>query len=72
MRNVCCRIAEDYSLELIYKKPFHDIWREEREDRDLKVLAERMGVVGRDGTFAIDDEQWDACGFYLGFAFRKI
>ncbi|KAH0608666.1 uncharacterized protein H6S33_001800 [Morchella sextelata] len=65
-------IAEDYSLELIYKKPFHDIWKEEREDRDLKVLAERMGVVGRDGTFAIDDEQWDACGFYLGFAFRKI
>lgn len=65
-------IAEDYSLELIYKKPFHDIWREEREDRDLKELAERMGVVGRDGSFAIDDEQWDACGLYLGFAFRKI
>lgn len=55
-------IAEDYSLELIYKKPFHDIWKEEKDDRDLKVLSERMGVMGRDGRFALGEEEWEACG----------
>jgi len=65
-------IAEDYGLELIYKKPFHDIWKEEKDDRDLKVLSERMGVMGRDGRFALGEEEWEACGFYLGFAFKKI
>lgn len=55
-------IAEDYSLELIYKKPFHDIWKEEKDDRDLKVLSERMGVTDREGKFALGDEEWEGCG----------
>ena len=55
-------IAEDYSLELIYKKPFHDIWREEKDDKDLRSLSERMGVRDREGKFALGDEEWEACG----------
>ncbi|CAZ84713.1 unnamed protein product [Tuber melanosporum] len=64
-------IAEDYNLELIYKKPFHDIWREEKDDKDLRILSERMGVRDREGRFALGGEEWEACGFYLGFAFKK-
>lgn len=55
-------IAEDYNLELVYKKPFHDIWKEEKDDRDLKVLSERMGVTDRDGKFLLGDEEWEGCG----------
>ncbi|PWW74347.1 hypothetical protein C7212DRAFT_299011 [Tuber magnatum] len=64
-------IAEDYNLELIYKKPFHDIWREEKDDKDLRILSERMGVRDREGRFALGSEEWEACGLYLGFAFKK-
>lgn len=55
-------IAEDYNLELVYKKPFHDIWKEEKDDRDLKVLSERMGVTDRSGKFLLGDEEWEGCG----------
>lgn len=55
-------IAEDYNLELVYKKHFHDVWKEEQEDRELRTLAERMGVRDRDGKFALGDEEWEACG----------
>jgi mRNA (guanine-N7-)-methyltransferase len=64
-------IAEDYNLELEYKKLFHDVWKEEKDDPELKVLSERMGVRNRDGSFALGEDEWEACGFYLAFAFRK-
>ncbi|KAF8534506.1 mRNA capping enzyme-domain-containing protein [Trichophaea hybrida] len=65
-------IAEDYGLELEYKKLFHDVWREEKNHPELKQLSERMGVIRRDnGEFALGDEEWEACGIYLAFAFRK-
>lgn len=64
-------LAEDYGLELEYKKPFHDVWREEKDQSELKILSERMGVRRRDGSFALGDDEWEACGFYLAFAFRK-
>ena len=101
-------LCEDYNLELIYKKPFHDVWRDEGKNGDgiLGGLSERMGVRargggggrrddrggwdrdrdtdrgergdrGREGPVegvegtVLSKEEWDACGFYLAFAFRK-
>jgi len=56
-------IAEDYGLELEYKKLFHDVWREEKNHPELKLLSERMGVIRRDnGEFALGDDEWEACG----------
>ena len=54
-------IAEDYGLELLYKKPFHDVWKDEKDQPELKRLSERMGVT-RDGKFALGDDEWEACG----------
>ncbi|KAI5857714.1 mRNA capping enzyme-domain-containing protein [Tricharina praecox] len=64
-------IAEDYGLELEYRKPFHDVWREEKDQPEMRHLSERMGVRNRDGSFALGDDEWEACGFYLAFTFRK-
>ena len=55
-------IAEDYGLELEYRKPFHDVWREEKDQPEMKHLSERMGVRNRDGRFALGDDEWEACG----------
>lgn len=87
-------LAEDYNLELIYKKAFHDVWREEgRSGRgQLGALSERMGVrekgwgregdrswggnkvqslKEREGGLVLTDEEWEASGFYIAFAFRR-
>lgn len=87
-------LAEDYNLELIYKKAFHDVWREEgRHGRgELGVLSERMGVRERgwdregdrgwsgkkvqslkekEGGLVLTEEEWEASGFYIAFAFRR-
>lgn len=44
-----CRLTEDYNLELQYRKPFLEIWEEEKDDPDLGPLSERMGVRERGG-----------------------
>jgi mRNA (guanine-N7-)-methyltransferase len=66
-------LASDYNLELIYKKPFLEMFDEEvKNDLNMARLAERMKVFKEDGSLGIDGDQREACGFYLAFAFRKL
>lgn len=54
-------LAEDYNLELQYRKPFNEVWDEEKNDRELGFLAERMRVRGeRGGPLLINDEEMEA------------
>ena len=54
-------IAEDYNLELQYRKPFIEVWKEEKNDPTLGPLSERMGVRERGGgALLITDEEMDA------------
>lgn len=81
------RLTEDYNLELQYRKPFLDIWRDEKNDRELGPLSERMGV--RDvatGELRMSEEEQEAAseyvdriaaeanrtGFYHAFCFYKV
>ncbi|KAI9682382.1 MAG: mRNA cap guanine-N7 methyltransferase [Caeruleum heppii] len=66
-------IAEDYNLELQYRRPFMEIWAEERDDAILGPLSERMGVRERGrGKLLVSEEELEACSFYLGFCFYKV
>lgn len=54
-------MTEDYNLELQYRKPFLDIWRDEKNDRELGPLSERMGVRDREtGELKMTEEEQDA------------
>ena len=75
-------LAEDYGLELMYRKGFKEVLDEVMEgegggDRELGMLAERMGVMsrdrsqGRDGLL-VGEEEMEAAGFYHAFCFYKI
>lgn len=58
-----CSLTTEYNLELIYRRPFLDIWNEEKDDPELGPLSERMGVRGRgDGQLLVSDEELDAAG----------
>ena len=54
-------IAEDYNLELQYRKPFTEVWSEEKDSPVFGPLSERMGVRGRDaGPLLISEEEMEA------------
>jgi mRNA (guanine-N7-)-methyltransferase len=60
------RLTEDYNLELQYRKPFLDIWEDEKNDRELGPLSERMGVRNRaTGELSMTDEEKDAVSKFL-------
>ncbi|KAK0814680.1 mRNA cap guanine-N7 methyltransferase [Friedmanniomyces endolithicus] len=78
-------LAEDYGLELLYRKGFREVLEDEVGDRGLGALAERMGVVGRDrerGTgvglevggrgVLVSEVEMEAAGFYHAFCFYKV
>ncbi|KAF6227570.1 hypothetical protein HO173_012209 [Letharia columbiana] len=66
-------IAEDYNLELQYRKPFTEVWNEEKDSPVFGPLSERMGVRGRDaGPLLVSDEEMEAASFYHAFCFYKI
>lgn len=60
-------LTEDYNLELQYRKPFLEIWEDEKNDRDLGPLSERMGVRDRTtGELLMTEEEKDAVSKYFG------
>lgn len=66
-------MAEDYNLELQYRKPFNEVWDEEKDDPTLGPLSERMGVRGRDrGLLLVSNEEFEAASFYHAFCFYKV
>jgi mRNA (guanine-N7-)-methyltransferase len=69
-------LAEDFNLELQYRRPFLDVWEAERDDPVLGPLAERMGVCARGGggprPLLMTDEEKEAAAFYTAFCFYKV
>ncbi|KAF2453795.1 mRNA capping enzyme-domain-containing protein [Lineolata rhizophorae] len=66
-------LAEDYNLELQYRRPFNEIWEDNKNDRVLGDLSERMGVRDRDrGPLRVTKEELDAASFYHAFCFYKV
>lgn len=75
-------IAEDYGLELEWRRRFWDVWREEKEKAarmekegrrsEVMEVARRMGILDeRTGELRVSEEEWEAIGFYAGFCFVK-
>ncbi|GAB7362605.1 hypothetical protein MBLNU230_g2919t1 [Neophaeotheca triangularis] len=70
-------LAEDYGLELMYRKNFGEVYADEVEDRELGMLAERMGVRSRDrsmprGGLLVSEEEMEIANFYCAFVFYKV
>ncbi|KAH7127156.1 mRNA capping enzyme-domain-containing protein [Dendryphion nanum] len=66
-------LAEDYNLELQYRKSFREVWDEQKDDPELGPLSERMGVKERgSGRLLTTDEEMDAADFYHTFCFYKV
>ncbi|KAL4955306.1 mRNA capping enzyme-domain-containing protein [Aspergillus filifer] len=54
-------LTEEYNLELQYRKPFLDVWRDEKDNSELGPLSERMGVRDRaTGELLMTDEEKEA------------
>ncbi|KAF4554411.1 mRNA cap guanine-N7 methyltransferase-like protein [Elsinoe fawcettii] len=65
-------LAEEYGLELQFRKSFSEVWEDNKGDPELSRLADRMGVRDRDGRFLVSSEEMEAASFYHAFCFYKI
>ena len=66
-------LAEDYNLEMQYRKPLPEIWRDERDDPVLGPLSVRMRVTDRvGGELQLSDAELEAVGLYHAFCFYKV
>ncbi|KAJ3061807.1 mRNA cap guanine-N7 methyltransferase [Quaeritorhiza haematococci] len=69
------RLAKEYDLELVEKSNFHDIYEREIQPSNPsgntpgRSLFYRMNVLDEEGT--ISEDEWEAIGIYIAFAFRK-
>ncbi|KAF9571781.1 mRNA cap guanine-N7 methyltransferase [Mortierella alpina] len=63
------KLAEEYGLELIYNKKFHQVYEEASQELDFNQLLYRMNVISEDGNLSA--EEWEAANIYLAFAFKK-
>ncbi|ORY81417.1 mRNA capping enzyme-domain-containing protein [Protomyces lactucae-debilis] len=64
-------LAEEYNLELLYKKGFHEVFEEYKDTFEGGALLDRMGVVRKDGSRGIEGDEREAAGFYAAFCFEK-
>ena len=64
----CTSLTQDYNLELQYRKPFLDIWQEEKDGPILGPLSVRMGVRARgDGPMLVSEEELEAASKFSIF-----
>ncbi|GAB1195031.1 hypothetical protein APSETT444_004284 [Aspergillus pseudonomiae] len=57
-------LTEDYNLELQYRKPFLEVWEDEKDDQELGPLSERMGVRDRNtGALLMTEEEKEAANY---------
>jgi mRNA (guanine-N7-)-methyltransferase len=52
------RLAEEYGLELIYNKKFHQVYEEASQELDFNQLLYRMNVISENGSLSADE--WEA------------
>jgi mRNA (guanine-N7-)-methyltransferase len=64
------QLAREYGLELDFQMPFHEFFVDMRKDPPNERLLETVKVLDATGT--ISAEQWEACGIYIAFCFRKV
>ncbi|KKK13728.1 mRNA cap methyltransferase [Aspergillus ochraceoroseus] len=60
-------LTEDYNLELQYRKPFLEVWQDEKDDSEMGPLSERMGVRDRaTGGLQMTEEEKEAASKCFG------
>ena len=66
-------ICESYNLEQRYRKPFLEVWEQEKHNREMYELAQRMNVIDRQsGQLMMSEAEKEAVAFYHSFCFVKV
>lgn len=63
-------MAEEYGLKLKFKENFHDFYISASKEDEYARLLQRIGVIGGQNS-EMSEEEWEAAGVYLAFAFEK-
>ncbi|KAL0137163.1 guanine-N(7)-methyltransferase domain-containing protein [Mucor lusitanicus] len=63
-------LASEYGLKLKFKENFHDFYASASKEEEHARLLNRIGVIGGQAP-EMTQEEWEAAGIYLAFAFEK-
>jgi mRNA (guanine-N7-)-methyltransferase len=67
------QLALEHNLHLIERKEFHDIFMEERDNKDYSQLLKKMKVVDDQGESQMDEDQWEAASeFFCRYLWRRL
>ena len=55
-----CRLADEYGLEPVYVKEFHEVFAENEDHAEFGPLLQNMKVVDSNGESHMDEDQWEA------------
>ncbi|KAI9483348.1 MAG: mRNA capping enzyme-domain-containing protein [Benjaminiella poitrasii] len=65
------KLAGEYGLRLLFKENFHNFYVSALKNPNHAKLLQRIGVIGGRSR-EMSNEEWEAAGIYLAFAFEKI
>lgn len=66
-------LAEEYGLELIDKKNFHEFVHEHIKNPEFAELMKILGALGNGASRdTISTDEWDAAYLYMAFVFKKV
>jgi mRNA (guanine-N7-)-methyltransferase len=67
------KLAAEYGLELRFKRRFHDVYHEAKEERMYRDLLYFMKVIRENSADGeMSEAEWEAAGLYTAFAFEKV
>lgn len=64
------KMVEGYGFKMIFAEGLHDFYRTNQQYPKCRELFERMKLTGN--RAGLSDDEWEATGLYLAFAFQKI
>uniref|UniRef100_A0A453PHN2 mRNA (guanine-N(7))-methyltransferase n=1 Tax=Aegilops tauschii subsp. strangulata TaxID=200361 RepID=A0A453PHN2_AEGTS len=66
-------LAEEYDLELVLMKNFHEFVHDYVQRPEFADLMRRLGPLGdgRSGQSTLSQDEWEASYLYLAFVLRK-
>jgi mRNA (guanine-N7-)-methyltransferase len=67
-------LAEEYDLELVLTKNFHEFVHEYLQKPEFAELMRRLGALGdgRQDQSTLSQDEWEVAYLYLAFVLRKV
>lgn len=65
------KLCNEFNLDLISTNNFHEFYHERRPSPCNRDLLCKMHVIDKDGNLSMSIPEWEICGLYRTYIFKK-